>query len=607
MTHDGNQERFGERWGRMLQAWGLILFVALAVTVSHGACDCNGGSNTNDGGVVTETVPEKSVSSITQIRFISPVAKTIISGQITIEAEVIDGDGIDTVQFWANDKSIGVGTKTRDSTPDSPRYSVQVATSFLPRGILSLTVRTRDLKGDKAEKTIQVTTRERWVAAFGVGTVNQMHIRSDRHIYIRLYRSEDDMSRVLNPGPRDKVGSALVTSNAVGGASWMYLGPNEEFSPFVADETGNLFFGSRASETSKSRFLALGPGNVKWGPEVEIKPKWEVDLKEWIATGQPIRWSQWVWAVIQKPAQGGEPSASALVKMKADDGTEEFRYTGPQGEKMEILRGPYLVDQGSMLLVTRKAGSNTGFRVELIDPAGKQIWLKAYNNQRLTVVSWDKEKVRLYMGVERREGAEVTASAVLAIDPVGQTEMWRKEFGSSWPQKISQGANNIFVHRDPKGATNEVLSMTKEKGEEVWKKVYDKHVIKGLQGLKDDAVLVFSDYLNEFDEPDQMWVERFSAKGEVNWRHDNKQFTVKSWMFVPQLKDTLYVIVRGITDDVERLGSKLLTLDSRGKRLYLFLDEGRIFQHMAFFPRDSVFLTSRDLRDARVHHIIPIE
>ncbi len=606
MRDTSSEASFGKSWGGLLRVWSLVLSVALVLALSHGACNCNGDTNTNDGGA-TETVPEKTVSSQTQIRFISPEAKTIISGQITIEAEVIDADGMDTVQFWANDKAIGVGTKTRDSTNDSPRYSVQVATSFLPRGILSLTVRTRDLKGETAEKTIQVTTRERWVAAFGVGTVNQMHIRKDRHIYIRIYRSEDDMSRVLNPGPRDKVGSALVTSNAVGGASWMYLGPNEEFGPFVADETGNLFFGSRTSETGKSRFLALGPGNVKWGPEVEIKPKWEVDLKDWIAQGDPIRWSQWVWTVIQKPAQGGEPSASALVKMKAEDGAEEWRYTGPEGEKMEVLRGPYLVDQGSMLIVTRKAGSSSGFRVELIDPAGKQIWLKAYNNQRLNVATWDKDKVRLFIGVEQREGTKVTASAVIAIDPVGQSEMWRKEFGSSWPQRISLGQDNIFVHRDPEGATNEVLSMTKEKGDEVWKKVYDRHKVSGLQGIEGDTCFVFVDYLNDFDEPDQMFVERIGPKGDINWRYENKQFSAKRWMFVPQLNDTLYVIVRGITDESERLGSKLLALDSRGKRLYLFLDEGRVFQYMAFFPRDSIFITSRDLRDARVHHLIPVE
>lgn len=578
------------------------------VTTLHG-CNCSGPTTSPDGGGI-EAIPDDppKISSTTQIRFISPQPNEIISGQITLEAEVIDADGMDTVTFWANDSSIGVATLTRDSTPQSPVYSIQVATSFLPRGVLNLTVRTRDRKGELAEKTIQVTTRERWIAAFGVGQIHQMYIRKDRHIYVRLYRSEDDMARVTNPGPLDKVGSAIVTVNAVGEASWGFLGPGEDFGSFVQDETGNMFFGARASDTGKSRLIAIGPGDTKWGPEIPIKPSWQVDLKDLIVQGTPIRWSRFLWVHAMSPARAGDPSSSTIIRYKSEDGTEEWRYAGPTGDSMEIIRGPYLVGQGMMLFLSRRPGSSSGFRIELIDATGKSVWLQAYNNLQINVVHWDAKAGRLYLGTERREQSKVVASSLSVIDPVTKQEIWRKDFDTRWPQHLSLGNNLVFVSLHPEGNKKELVALQKQDGTETWKKTLERFRVVGIQGTEeDDACLVFADYLDTSDDPEMMVVERYSAQGNVNWRYENKQFTIKSWLFAPNAQNMLWVNTRGIADDGERLGSRLIALNNRGERLYLFMDEGRVFQFVEFFPKDSLFVTSRDVRDVRVHHLIPIQ
>lgn len=406
---------------RLLRLWMVTLLATASMLLFHGACDCGGGESPSDAGE-TIVVPEKKVSSKTQIRFISPLSNDIISGQITIEAEVIDSDGMERVTFYANDKVIGQGSITKDSTRDKPRYAVQVATSFLPRGVLSLTVRTADLKGEKAEKTIQVITRERWVAAFGVGTVRQMFIRDDRHIYVRLFRSKDDLARVTNPGPRSKVGAALITSNAVGAASWMYLGAGEDFGEFVVDGKGNAFFGARGLENSQTRLVAIGPGDTKWGPEIPITPKWEVDLKELLVQGKPIRWAESLWVHLVKAAQGGSLTRHFLARFKADDGTEEWRYPSQNSENIEILRGPYLFGKGMILLLTRKSGASKGFRAEVVDSSGKQVWSKEYPNVQLNVARWDAKGSKLYIGVEQRESSKVTASSLFCIDPAGKKE-----------------------------------------------------------------------------------------------------------------------------------------------------------------------------------------
>jgi hypothetical protein len=66
----------------------------------------------------------------------------------------------------------------------------------------------------------------------------------------------------------------------------------------------------------------------------------------------------------------------------------------------------------------------------------------------------------------------------------------------------------------------------------------------------------------------------------------------------------LWLLVRNIKDPQEQLGSKLLAFDEQGKRVYLFYDEKRIFQFMDFIAPDSLFVSSKDIRDVRIHHLL---
>jgi outer membrane protein assembly factor BamB len=588
-------------------AWFRAVFVSLVAflclgLLSQGGCSCDPPVSTDAG--PNETVPETSGPSPTQIRFIQPVAKEIISGQITIEVEVIDGDGVKEVEFWINGKMYRTETGTAStSTKDSPRYSVQVATSFLPRGVMNLQVKTLDKRGDKAEKTIQVQTRERWVAAFGVGHIEQLMIRKDKHIYLRVYRTEGDISRVQNPGPYDQVGSILITANAIGSASWLYRGLGEEFSPMVIDEKNWTYFGSRVTDTGKNRLIALGPGDVKWLPEVPITPKWETDLGDWGVKSAPLVQGEAIWLHLEKPAQGANPAVSVLAKFDRRTGKEVWRYAGT--EAFQISRGPFLLDGGVLYFIRRKAGNTgPGFTVDMVDIDGQQVWSKEYADWRLTVTKQDPRTARMYIGVEKRNGTELDSSALLCVDPKGKKECWNRATAKRWFSHLELGDSYLFAVQNPPGSTKEVTAIQLSDGKEVWLKQYDKYTISGIAPIAGDTVYVFAVLLDDFQDPVTMHVDRLDKQKNINWRYENKLYYPIKWRISNDAQQTLWLIVRNIDDSREQLGTKMLALDNKSKRLYLFFEEARKNQFVLHPEPGLLYLTSTDTRDARIHNLI---
>ena len=588
-------------------AWIISLFfVAISVLFWQGGCSC-GNNGIIDAGV-KEVIPEVKPNFTTRIRFITPLSGEIISGQISIEVEVLDDDGIEKVSFWANDKAIGTKyATTSTSTLASPRYAIDIATSFLPRGILSLTVRTEDKRRAKASKTIQIKTRERWIAAFGVGQVKQLIFRSDQHLYLRVYRSEEDLARVPRLGPNDKIGSSIMTANAIGSSSWIFKGIGQEFSPFALDKLGNMYLGSRISDKGVSKLIAVGSGDPKWSPEVPVAAKWSQDLKEWWVQGAPLPWQKTVWVHLIHPGQASTPAYSAIARFTADIGKEEKRYTGKPNEKIDIVRGPYLIPvaKSSVIFLSRKAGEIVGFDVRLLGSDGTLAWQKKYEGLRISVVHWDKAYRKLFIGVERRDKNGVIASSLICIDPVQRKEIWRSEFEKKWPSKLSSGANNIYVVRNIPGGSKELVAIQRKDGVILWKKDFTSHDIRGILAQPNDTCFIFNILLDSIGDPDRMEIERYNAKGEVTWRYTHQQFFPKYWHFSKEAGNILWLILRNINDPQEQLGNKLLSLDNKGKRRFIFYEEKRHFQFMYFLPKNSLFISSSDIRDARVHHLIP--
>jgi hypothetical protein len=575
----------------------------------YSGCNCNAVIPQNDGGVPEDKGSDRRENQATQIRFITPHEGEIISGQIEIRAEIIDGDGIKSASFWANEKLIGtVYARTPNSSYAAPHYMVEVATSFLPRGILSLTVQAEDNYGEQASKTIQVRTRERWAATFGVGTIKQIQISSERHLYGNLYRSEEDLSRSPQPGVNDKVGSAIVTANAVGSASWMYLGIGEEFSPFLLDDEHNLFFGSRNQNSGESKLLMLGPGNPKWESNVIVKPQWEISIGQWLVDGRPLRWEQWISVHLSYPASGSDPAHSAIVRYTVGQGREVWRYQGDEHNKIQIMRGPYQLNNGGLMFVARKADTQPqdGFFAVVLNRDGEKIWQQNYEQLHLSVAHWHEQNHRLYLGVERREQNEVAIAAMICIDPLKMSECWRSELSKNWMSHIAAGKSHICAIRHVPGGIKELIAIKGSDGEITWRQEYSQHRIAGIYAPDGDTCFVFAVSLDKSSDPEKMQIDRYDGDGKLQWRYEHNQFAPKSdeWFYRKDGNNMLWLLVRNIKDPQEQLGSKLLAFDEQGKRVYLFYDEKRIFQFMDFIAPDSLFVSSKDIRDVRIHHLL---
>lgn len=590
------------RWLYRIGFWCVCLGL-FGFAVTQEGCSCDNNPTPTDAGP-TDTGPTTKGPFPTQIRFVTPVDKSVISGQITIEVEVIDGDGIEEVQFLVNGKNYLVETtRVKDSPADKPRYAVQLATGFQPRGVLNLGVQTLDKRGDKETKAISVTTRERWVAAFGVGQVRQFQVRDDGHLYLRLYRSEENIAQLTNPGPYDKVGSAIVTSSAVGTASWLYRGPGEEFSNFVLDKEGNLFMGSRLSDTGKNRLMAIGKGDPTWTSSIPINPAWETPLGDWSVKGQPGLAGTALIVHLEKPASGPTPVQSVLASFDSGSGKELWRFDG--GGAISIIRGPYILSNGTVLIFHRSNAKDAkGFTAEVIAQDGSSAWKQEYVGMSLTVAAYDKASGKAAVGMEKRSGDDVSNAAVVLLDPIAQKLVWRNESGKNWPSQLSFGKDLLFAQRHKDGGNVEVVAIGMSDGKDAWAKEYVKFRIVGLQAIAGDAVYVFTLQLDDFSYATNMVIDRYSNKGDINWKYENKQYEPLNWLISADEQETLWLIVKNIDDSRELLGNKLLTLDKKGQRQYIFFEEARKNQFLFHQGESVLFLTSSDTRDARIHNLI---
>lgn len=575
-----------------------LVFFSLA---AQEGCTCANNGGGKDGGVPESTTKTPNPTSI---RFVTPQSNEIVSGQIAIEVEVIDKDGIDEVEFHINGKLYRtLDATSRGSTKESPRYSVEVATSFLNRGVINLLVKTVDKKGERLEKAIQVKSRERWVGAFGAGQIRQLEYRSNQQIYLSIHRSEEDLARVENPGPNVRVGSAILTSHVGGVRSWDYREFDHEFGPFSLDSKGRMFLSSRNIENGSSWLVMVGPGELKWSFEVPIKPVWRVPLGEWAAKSKPFPVGDSVWIHLEKPAKASEPSVSAWVQFDTSSGKELKRYTGQA--PFQVLRGPYALQSGSFAFVTRKAGKiGTGFEVLILDAQGTPAWQKTYADWRFTESYFEPKKSRLILGVEKRQEQKVTAASVWLLDCSTKKEVWKQSSGTSFSATIAANESFVFVVHNSTGTSKELISYSASDGSIVWKKTFPKHFIAGLKALPWNSLLVFTTALDDFQDPLYMQVESYGIKGQINWTYKNKNYSPQTWLMSKDGEQTLWMLVRNIEDPRKQLGTKLLTLDHNGKRIFLFAEESRSNQFLKHVKKDVLLLTSSDARDIRIHNLI---
>ena len=595
----------------------IFLWVLTIIIMTFGApiwlqgCSCGDKPVvTPDSGPVPEKVAEgPKFPSKTQIRFIKPIAQDTVSGQITIEAEVLDADGMKEVGFWINNKFItsAVNPK-RSSPPNSPRYEAQIATHFLQRGVLSLTVRTEDQTGEFAEKTIQVKTRERWAVPFGAGKVKQMFVSNKRHVYARIYRTQEDLNSFEKLGPYDKVGSAILTASPVGGVSWVYLGFGESFSPFVMDDKGNMYFSSKNNQSGYARFISLGPGQSNWSSSVKAQPRWEKPIEKFRVRGTPVVEGKHVWILMEKDAVAGQPSTSAIACFQTEDGTELWQFAGEGSEKIEIMRGPYSVGNGEVLIFTRPPGTTEQIvTARILAPDGKQVWKKKYTSLALTVVAHDPQSKAVYLGIQRwNKDNKVESSAVVYLDTKKRTETWRYELGKSWSDRLVIGKQNLFIRRRPKDGTYEFAAVTRDKGKFVWKMPFTRNREMEILPAKDDQFFIRGIQNNDEHEPGNMLVHKYDAKGKKLWEFSHNNFAPKNWLYIPLQQDMLWLIVRNLKDKSLQLGTRVLALDKAGKRQYIFGEEARHFEYFDFVAPDHLYVSSFDpLRDARIHNLLP--
>lgn len=593
---------------RFWRGFGLWLWLLCLVggALTHSACDCDGTQVTGDGG---ESVPEKKESPL-KVTFVTPTSDQIISGQIDIEVEVTGGVGIQDVSFWANGKEVGtVYKQAATSEVGKPHFKVELATYLMERGPLHLKAIVTDINGVPYSETIQVRSRERWVASFGVGTIHQFQVRDDKNLYVRIQRTEEDMRNVPQPTRMIREGAALLTTNPVGTIAWVHIGAEQEFRPFLLGPDGRVFFGAKDINSGVNRFVAFGRGDPKWEQGFEPKPEWEHALAEWTVKGAPTLYQGGLLVHIVLPTKAGRPTQSGIIQLDAGSGRERWRYLGEKDEKMEILRGPFQLSDGRALFFTRPSGtSNAGFSMRMLSTAGTQLWSKDYPDKSLTTVIQNPENQYFYVGTEQRKNNEVTGSSVFCVEPSTGNECWQRDTKTSWPEHMALGNKLLIVLRRPVDGTAEVSAMQFSDGQELWKLSYKNHKVIGFEHTSRDSFFVMSQKLDASKDPTALLVECYDAAGKRLWEYEHKQFYPKRWLYSGDQDETFWVIVRNDQDPTERFGTRLIALDKQGERLYLFSEEARRFQQIQFLTPDALYLSSYYVKGgSRIHQLISKE
>ena len=547
---------------------------------------------------------------ITSLAFIRPKADSIISGQITIEVEVKHPEGVNFVEFLVNGAPLKqVDKPAATSTPDSPRYSAQVATTFLPRGVISLTARV-NLRGKnppKLEKTIQVRSRELWAAAFGVGQVRQIFLRSDQHLYIRLFRSEEDLSRITNPGPRDRVGTTITTTNNAGTLSWGYLGISEDFGPLVIDSGANIYFYSRHLENGTNRLVSIGRGEDSWGPAVEVKPRWYVPLGGLSGKGTPLLDGQgYMWVHLTAKRKEKTPGHDSILRVETGTGKATWRYKGKDGDLFEIVRGPFLANNGEVIFVRRKAeSSDPGISVELLKADGTSKWRKDFKDVYVSQAVLSTDKKNLILAVERRVKGQTQSSAVRSLSVADGSENWKREWPNSSVGRMLTSDPNIVLLRQFNDGSQQATMLQNTDGKPIWAKPLVNRQVTAMTPSVRGGIFLVSGEIDSDRDPVQLIVERFDGAGKELWSYKNKvYFPGTITTFSKDSQETFWLLARELNDKRLLLGSRLICLDKGGKRRYLFSDEARRFLGMAFFAPNALFLSSIDSRDGRVHKLL---
>ncbi len=589
----------------LVKFWGSVFWLGIVIVGSlQGGCSCD-SSGAMDGGTRKEVIPERGGKFEAEIHFVTPKNREIVSGQIDLEVEVRDDDGIKEVAFWVNGLSLARTSRPLNGFPaDRPHYRVQVETLFFPRGPITLKAEVTDLFGNKGSAVVQVITRERWAASFGVGHVRQFLVREDRHLYVRFYRSEEDMNNIVKRGPFDKVGSTIFTTNAVGTASWLFMGEGQDFGPFAMDAQHRLFFVSLHSDSGKSRLIALGPGEAGWSPHRKVIPLWTYSLGHWRSQEAPLLLRSGLWLHLRSLASAGKQSYSILAKYDANTGKERWRYCGEKEEKIDILASPYLLQDARSLLFVRPHSFKNGFEIRMLSKDGKLLWRKKFPQLLLHEILRDARDQHFYISVERQEKAKRVATSILCLKPLDGSFCWKNETALSLASKMILGNKLLIASFLNPDGSEFIAGLQISNGKKLWQIPLPLHRVVGLQKAVDDSFFLFAEEIDEEFTPIRMRIERFDAHGRSLWKYLNDQYFPKRWVFSEKEQERLWVIVRNNQDKLERFGSRILALDRQGKRLFLFGQENRQFQQLVFLPSNALYVSSYLRENARVHQLI---
>ncbi len=580
-----------------------ILFIfVLAVgggVFSVSSCRCSapseGGEGGGDGGRAASS-DHQAKNYATEIIFISPRPGELVSGQIEVEVEVRDLDGIREVEFLVNGKSMEkVDSPKRDLGDGKFRYSAEIAVYLLPQGVLSFTAVVYDRRGERAEKTIQVRTRERWAVSFGVGSVRQLEVRSDGHVYVSIYRTEEDLMRDPSATRYFFVGSSISTVNKIGEASWQFVREREELSLFALDSSGNLYAGSYHSRRGGELF-SVGPGRIDWPSTVKVSPRWKVGVGDYRVAGKPALGIGRVWFHLKTPLRPNSPVRSKVLALSSEKGTEEWSYPPGGVRDMEIASDLYVWRERDLVFLVRRGGSSS---LLSLNWEGRERWKFSLGKGRLLGETWS-ERRGLLLAVTEGEGEKFKLTAISVKE---QKVRWEKVFSGEFSRLITTDKRAILLQRI-KFKYYRLVSISLDSGRIEWEEELDSRRVLGLRRGRGDICFTFGVVLDKFGEAVEMELARYGAGGNLTWRYGNKSLYPLDFVFGGVGDVGGWVLVRGLEDSSLTLGTKIVALDVRGRRIYTFSEESRRFEGLLYY-RGSLYFSSRDERgQIKVHSII---